>query len=60
MIPGWEPKMSRGPKDITQKQYCNKFDKDFTNGPHKKESSRKGGGGGKLSCFSNNSSSKPG
>ena len=22
------------PKDVKQKQYCNKFNKDFKNGPH--------------------------
>ena len=25
-------------KNIKQKQYCNKFNKDFENGPHKKKS----------------------
>ena len=24
-------------QNITQKQYCNKFNKDFKNGPHQKE-----------------------
>ena len=31
--------MPRGPKNwkVTQKQYCNKFNKDFKNGPHQKK-----------------------
>ena len=37
-IPGWEAKIphASGPKNqtIKQKQYCNKFNKDFKNGPH--------------------------
>ena len=39
-IPGWGAKISHAsrPKDktIKQKQYCNKFNKDFKNGPHQK------------------------
>ena len=58
LIPRRGSKMSRGPKDIKQKEHCNKFKKDLTNGPHRKESSPKKGR--KLCCFSNNSSSKPG
>ena len=29
------------PKNIKQKQYCNKFNKDFKNGPHQKKKSLK-------------------
>ena len=41
LIPGWGakiPHVSR-PKNenIKQKQYCNKFNKDFKNGPHQKK-----------------------
>ena len=40
LIPGWGTKIPHGswPKkqNIKQKQYCNKFNKDFLNGPHKK------------------------
>ena len=39
-IPGWGTKIPRAsqPKNqnIKQKQYCNKFNKDFKNGPHPK------------------------
>ena len=39
-IPCWGTKISHGsmPKNqnIKQKQYCNKFNKDFKNGSHKK------------------------
>ena len=39
-ILGWGAKISHasGPKNqnIKQKQYCNKFNKDFKNGPHQK------------------------
>ena len=39
-IPGWEPRshMHCGQKkqNIKQKQYCNKFNKDFKNCPHQK------------------------
>ena len=31
---GWWPKN----QNIKQKQYCNKFNKDFKNGPHQKKS----------------------
>ena len=41
LIPGQGAKISHasGPKyqDIKQKQYCNKFNKDLKNGPHKKK-----------------------
>ena len=30
----WGPK----PKNVKQRQYCDKFNKDFKNGPHKKKS----------------------
>ena len=40
-IPGWGAcsflatcLMAKNPKNIKQKQYCNKFNKDFENGPH--------------------------
>ena len=35
-IPGWEAKIPHalGSKNIKQKQYCNKFNKDFNNGQH--------------------------
>ena len=39
-IPGWEAKVphASGPKSKTkQNQYCNKFNKDFKNGPHQKK-----------------------
>ena len=37
-IPGAEIPHALGPKNqnIKQKQYCNKFNKDFKNGPHQK------------------------
>ena len=36
------PSASRPKKqNIKQKQYCNKFNKDFKNGPHKKKSLKK-------------------
>ena len=38
LIPGWEAKISHASwptnQNIKQKQYCNKFNKDFKNGPH--------------------------
>ena len=41
LFPDWKAKISRasGPKkqNIKQKQYCNKFSKDFYNGPHRKK-----------------------
>ena len=41
LIPGWGAKMPHAsqPKNqnIKQKQYCNKFNKDFKNGPHQKK-----------------------
>ena len=40
-IPGWGAKIphAQRPKNqnIKQKQYCNKFSKDFKNGPHQKK-----------------------
>ena len=33
--------MPRGQKNIKQKQYCNKFSKDFKNGPPQKNVKRK-------------------
>ena len=40
--PGQGPKISFGPwpkhQNIKQKQYCNEFNKDFKDGPHKKKS----------------------
>ena len=40
LIPGWGAKIPHAswPKNqnIEQKQYCNKFNKDFKNGPHQK------------------------
>ena len=40
-IPGWGAKIPHAwrPKNqnIKQKQYCNKFNKDFKNGPHQKK-----------------------
>ena len=29
-------------QNIKQKQYCNKFNKDFKNGPHQKKAKKKG------------------
>ena len=41
LIPGQGAKIphASGPKNqnIKQKQYCNKFNKDFNNGPHQKK-----------------------
>ena len=38
LIPGWEAKIQKKKKKHKQqKQYCNKFNKDFTNGPHQKK-----------------------
>ena len=31
-------KQTKKPQNIKQKQYCNKFNKDFKNGPHQKKS----------------------
>ena len=40
-IPGWRAKIPHAsrPKNqnIKQKQYCNKFNKNFKNGPHQKK-----------------------
>ena len=33
--------MARKPKNIKQKQYCNKFNEDFKNGQHKKKNCEK-------------------
>ena len=33
--------MSRGQENIKQKQHCNKFSKDFKNGPHPKKNIKK-------------------
>ena len=45
LIPGWRAKIPHalGPKNqnIKQKQYCNKFNKDFKNGPHQKRKEKK-------------------
>ena len=42
-IPGRGAKIPHAswPKNIKQKQYCNKFNKDFKNGPHKKKNLKK-------------------
>ena len=44
-IPDWGAKIPHGswPKNqnINQKQYCNKFNKDFNDGAHKKKSLKK-------------------
>ena len=44
-IPGWGAKVphASGPKhqNIKQKKYCNKFNKDFKNGPHQKKKNLK-------------------
>ena len=44
-IPGWGAKIPHalGPKNqhIKQKQYCNKFNKDFKNVPHQKNLTKK-------------------
>ena len=41
-IPGWETKIPHVSwlrnQNIKQKQHCNKFNKDFKNGPHPKNS----------------------
>ena len=36
LIPGWRRKIPHANQNIKQKQYCNKFNKDFKNGPHQK------------------------
>ena len=36
LIPGQGAKISHGQNKIKQKEYCNKFNKDFKNGPHQK------------------------
>ena len=45
LIPSWEAKIPHNsqPKDenIKQKQHCNKFNKDFKNGPHPKKKKKK-------------------
>ena len=39
-IPGWGAKIPQAlwsqNQNVTQKQYCNKFNTDFKNGPHQK------------------------
>ena len=40
-LPGVKIPHTLGPKNIKQKQYCNKFSKDFKNGPHQKISKKK-------------------
>ena len=45
-IPGWGAKIphalrAKKPKNIKQKQYCNKFNKGFKSGPHQKKKSLK-------------------
>ena len=45
LIPGWGAKIPHAsqPKiqNIKQKQYCNKVNKDFKNGPHQKKNLKK-------------------
>ena len=43
LIPGWGAKIPHDlrPKNIKQKQYCNKFNKDFKNGPLQKNLKKK-------------------
>ena len=36
LIPGWRGKIPHANQNIKQKQYCNKFNKYFKNGPHQK------------------------
>ena len=36
LIPGQRAKVPHANQNIKQKQYCNKFNKDFKNGPHQK------------------------
>ena len=39
-VPGWGTKIPRASyknQNIKQKQYCNKLNKDFKNGPHQKK-----------------------
>ena len=44
LTPGWRAKIlhALGPKsqNIKLNQYCNKFNKDFKNGPHKKKKTK--------------------
>lgn len=39
----WDPAglMAKGPKIMERKQYCNKFNIDFENGPHQKKKLKK-------------------
>ena len=38
LIPGWGAKIQKKKEEHKQqKQYCNKFNKDFINGPHQKK-----------------------
>ena len=43
---GWRRKIPHANQNIKQKQYCNKFNKDFKNGPHQKVLKKK-----KKLCF---------
>ena len=43
-VPGWGTKIPRASyinQNIKQKQYCNKLNKDFKNGPHQKKKKTK-------------------
>ena len=35
----WPKKTNQRKENLKQKQYCNKFNKDFKNGPHQKKKS---------------------
>ena len=43
-VPGWGTKIPHASyknQNIKQKQYCNKLNKDFKNGPHQKKKKKK-------------------
>ena len=45
LIPGWGAKISHAwqpeKQNLKKKQFCNKFNKDFKNGPHQKKKKKK-------------------
>ena len=41
LIPGQRAKIPQANRNIKQKQYCNKFSKNFKTGPHQKKSLQK-------------------
>ena len=57
LIPGWGAKIPHASRtknqNIKQKQYCNKFNKDFKNGPHQKKPQKTKNGINNLKYKSN-------